>query len=394
VWIAADTIVYGGSGTAGLQQVRADGGAPKALTSLDSARGEVGHYPGGFVPEAGAVVFTTTLSQLRNLRVEAVILQSGERRVITENAGGSRYLSTGHLLFRRGGALLVAPFDVKRLALSGQAVALSDDVRRDGANVPQLALSSNGTLAYVPNIDGSADALGRVSRGGAFEPFSLATAPPRRPRVSPDGRYLAFETLGSSGATSRLTGVHVYDLVRRTVTNLTESGSESEPVWRPDGKGIAVYRSREDVAGLYFKNLGGRDTLLLRNDEVRASFLPESFSPDGTVLAYTRQQGSQHGIWLLELGEKAVTRLLTSGAASEHSPKFSPDGLWLAYVVGQFERSAGYVRGYPDGEPIPVSASRGSGPVWSRDSKTLFYESVVSGERTLMSVPVRRREDS
>jgi hypothetical protein len=57
-------------------------------------------------------------------------------------------------------------------------------------------------------------------------------------------------------------------------------------------------------------------------------------------------------------------------------------------VVGQFERSAVYVRGYPDGEPIPVSASGGAGPVWSRDSKTLFYESVVSGERTLMSVPV------
>jgi len=46
VWIAADTIVYGGGGTAGLQQVRADGGAQKALTSIDSAHGETGHYPG------------------------------------------------------------------------------------------------------------------------------------------------------------------------------------------------------------------------------------------------------------------------------------------------------------------------------------------------------------
>ena len=111
---------------------------------------------------------------------------------------------------------------------------------------------------------------------------------------------------------------------------------------------------------------------MLRNDDSRANFIPESFSPDGTVLAYTRQQGSQHGIWLLVLGEKPVTRQLTCGTASEHSPKFSPDGRWLAYVVGQFERSAVYVRGYPDGEPIPVSASRGAGPVWSRDSKTLF----------------------
>ena len=47
-----------------------------------------------------------------------------------------------------------------------------------------------------------------------------------------------------------------------------------------------------------------------------------------------------------------------------------------------------YVRGYPSGEPIPVSASGGVGPVWSRDGRTLFYESAQSGERMLMSVPV------
>ena len=35
-----------------------------------------------------------------------------------------------------------------------------------------------------------------------------------------------------------------------------------------------------------------------------------------------------------------------------------------------------------------ASASGGVGPVWSRDGRTLFYESAQSGERLLMSVPV------
>ena len=86
VWLASGTIVFGGPGTAGLKQVPADGGSPTTLTSVDVAQGEIAHLPTSYAPEAGAVVFTTAFSQLRSARLEAVILQSGERRVITENA--------------------------------------------------------------------------------------------------------------------------------------------------------------------------------------------------------------------------------------------------------------------------------------------------------------------
>jgi hypothetical protein len=72
-----------------LKQVPADGGSPTTLASVDVAHGESGHYPVSYAPEAGAVFFTTAYSQLRDSRIEAVILQSGERRVITENAVGA-----------------------------------------------------------------------------------------------------------------------------------------------------------------------------------------------------------------------------------------------------------------------------------------------------------------
>jgi len=391
VWIAPGTIVFGGPGTAGLKQVPADGGSPTALTSVDVAQGEITHSPGSYAPEAGAVIFTTSFSQLRSRRLEAVILQSGERRVITENASSGRYLSTGHLAFTRGDAVLVAPIDVKRLVLAGPAGALSDDVRRDGANseggVPQLAVSSSGTLAFVRRADATARVMGRVGRAGALTPFGLAAGPNRRPRVSPDGRRVAFLSLQSGGSAFE-TAVLVHDLLRGTVTRLTESGSELHAVWRPDGRAIAVYARRPDASGIYLKDLGGQEHLVLRDDDSGAAPVPESFSPDGAVLAFSRAQGGQFSIWLLTLGEKPVARPLTSARASEYSPKFSPDGRWLAYVVDQTERSEVYVRGYPSGEPIPVSSSGGVGPVWSRDGRTLFYECAQPGGRTLMSVPV------
>ncbi len=392
VWVASGTIVFGGPGTAGLKQVPADGGSPTALTSVDVAQGETGHYPGSYAPQAGAVVFTTSFGQFRNARLEAVIVQSGERRVITENASNGRYLSTGHLAFRRGDAVLVAPIDAKRLALVGPAAAVSDDVRRDGANsegtILQLAVSSNGTLAYVPRADATARVMGRVGRAGVFTPFGLAAGPNRRPRVSPDGQRVAFESPRSGGDAAFETAVHVHDLLRGTVTRLTEAGSESHSVWRPDGKAIAVYARRPEASGIYLNDLGGQEHLVFRNDDGGAAPWPESFSPDGAVLAFSRAQGGQFSIWLLTLGEKPVARRLTSATASEYSPKFSPDGRWLAYVVDQLGRSEVYVRGYPSGEPIPVSSSGGVGPVWSRDGRTLFYESAQSGERTLMSALV------
>ena len=91
---------------------------------------------------------------------------------------------------------------------------------------------------------------------------------------------------------------------------------------------------------------------------------------------------------MLTLGDKPVARSFTTGTSLEHSPKFSPNGRWLAYVTGEVGRSEVYVRGYPIGEPIPVSPSGGTGPVWSRDGRTLFYESPQSGEPALMSVSV------
>ena len=78
--------------------------------------------------------------------------------------------------------------------------------------------------------------------------------------------------------------------VRGTVTRLTEAGAESQPVWRPDGSAIAVYARRPDASGIYLKDLGGQEHLVFRNDDAGAPLMPESFSPDGAVLAFSRNR--------------------------------------------------------------------------------------------------------
>ena len=91
-------------------------------------------------------------------------------------------------------------------------------------------------------------------------------------------------------------------------------------------------------------------------------------------LAYTVQTGSQHDIWLATLEAPTVARPLLNGPAAEHSPRFSPDGKWLAYVSNESGRDEVYVRPYPTGDRVPVSTRGGDGPVWRRDGKELFYQ--------------------
>ena len=53
VWVPSGTIVFGGSGTAGLKQVPADGGSPTTLTSVDVAQGEIAHLPAFLCARSG-----------------------------------------------------------------------------------------------------------------------------------------------------------------------------------------------------------------------------------------------------------------------------------------------------------------------------------------------------
>ena len=58
----------------------------------------------------------------------------------------------------------------------------------------------------------------------------------------------------------------------------------------------------------------------------------------------------------------------------ERSPRFSPDGKWLAYVSDESGRDDVYVQPFPGpGPKWLVSTDGGIDPVWSKDGRELFY---------------------
>jgi Tol biopolymer transport system component len=367
----------------GLQRIPADGGPPRKATSLDA--GEQSHRGAELVAGTRSVLFTVHFNEARSARIDAVMLDTGERRVIVDHGRGPHYLTSGHLLFQRGNEILIAPFDPKRLTITGPAVPFVEEVRLDGVAsegfTAQLAISRNGTLAYVPAVAAN-QTLGRVGRDGVFEPVGPAPSLFNLPRVSSTGQHIAFENWGGP----QEIGVYVHDVVRGSTTKLSEEGENRWPAWHPDGKRVTFFSQLRN--GMYLKDLSGGERLLLSGDAVSGELQPGSWSPDGKALAFTVQRSGSRDIWILSIGSDSRARPLLNSAAVEHTPKFSPDGQWLAYVSDESGRSEVYVRRYPDGDKLSVSTGSGTGPVWSRDGKEIFFQGAFEGAERLMVVSV------
>ena len=382
VW-AGNTIIFG-TISSGLRRVSAEGGAASDLTTLDTAKGEQWHSLPALTPSGRAVLFTSRYSD-GSFRIESVILNSQVRHVVVENARTPHVLSSGHLLFQRDEAILIAPFDEEQLTVTGPAVPLIDEVRRDSLSNPyttaELAVSRTGTLAYVP-ATGTTIRLGLVRRNGAFEPLGPPPANLGYPSVSPDGQAIAFVV--SRGQNSE---VRIYDLLRGFITKLTQEEYALTPAWR-DNRSLVVWSRRKNGSGIFLKNLDGSERLLVPVPAGVTVLRNFSWLPDGTKLAYTLQTGLLHDIWILTMGDKPTTEPFLNSPASEHSPKFSPDGRWLAYESNASGQPEVYVQPYPKGERLPVSPGGGSGPVWKRDGKELYFMGTDAGVPKVMAVSV------
>ena len=134
----------------GLYRVSANGGEPEMLATLNSDEGEQGYDLPEFLPDGKDLLFT--ILSTSGFQTALLSLETGERKVVLENARQARYLSTGHLLYEqsRTGNLMAVPFDLAALEVTGDSVPVVQGVRQNLSSQVDYAISDNGTLVYVP----------------------------------------------------------------------------------------------------------------------------------------------------------------------------------------------------------------------------------------------------
>ena len=363
-WAADDTIYFLPTTTSGVWKVPAAGGAPLPVTTLDRANGEVSHRWPQALPGGKAIIFTVWTgpgSDERHLYLQ--MLATGERRILLRGASTGTYVATGHLLYSRDDAVTVVPFDLATLQVTGPSVALPERALDDeGAH---FSVSDSGTLVYIAADPRRFERrLVWVDARGAVESLPSPPRPYTDPQISPDGRYAAFANLGP------VVTIWIHDLLRGTQTALTSTGggSSQAPVWIADGTRIVYRGTRSGFRNLFWKAVDGSgdEERLTTSEHLQTA---TSASLDRNIAFH---EGSRD-IWVLPLDTREPLPFLQT-PAFETSPRFSPDGRWLAYVSNDSGVGEVYVRPFPGpGGRLQISNGGGSEPVWARSGRELFY---------------------
>ncbi len=126
------------------------GGIPEAVTTLDTASGARQHNWPDALPNGRGVIFKINRGAGPSEHDIAVVdLATGEHRVLVRGMT-ARYAASGHLAYVTvDGTLMVVPFDQDKLAITGDAVGVINNVSVRNAEAVDLAVSATGTLLYT-----------------------------------------------------------------------------------------------------------------------------------------------------------------------------------------------------------------------------------------------------
>jgi serine/threonine-protein kinase len=361
----------------GLVRVPSKGGTPEPI-----AGAPVGARWPQVLPGSKAVLFTAGQPGPGPMRIEVLSFADGTARTLMEGVGNARYLASGHLAWVARQTLFVAPFDLRRLALTGPAVPVLEDIAPSMYAGADFDVSNTGTLVFRRKPGGRASTLHWLDRSGEAMPLLATPAEYFLPSVSPDGSRLAF----SLGETPRVEDFQILDLRSGAIVKPVTAGLRAFATWvPPDGKFLVGNGASGEIRWMRTDGSEAAGTLLAIPDAV---LLPWSFDGSGRRLAFYQRGTSDEGAVTFDLWTVPVTLEADAPKAAkpepfvvsdafEIYPAFSPDGRWIAHASLEEDAYQIYVRPYPDnGRKWRVSDQGGTVAAWSPDGRRLFYQSL------------------
>jgi Tol biopolymer transport system component len=249
-----------------------------------------------------------------------------------------------------------------------------------------------------------------------------------RPRWSPDGRHIAFQSMESTKFDIRVvdlqtqnlvwvtndlfqdlqpvwspSGRHVYfssyrsgglNLWRIAVSSggkprgapqqlTTGAGQDVEPALSPDGSRLAftIRKQNADLWTLPVDPATGKptgppqETIATQREESRGAW-----SPDGRSIAFNSDRSGEMNIWIHDLNDGS-DRPLTSGSGGDYQAKGSPDGASLVFFSSRSGTANIWTADVATGSlrPLTESASLDINPFFSPDGRSIAFESDRTG---------------
>lgn len=349
------------------------GGTPQLVASPDATKHERSYRWPHVLPGGDAVLFTIAMSDIVSFddaRIAVRSLKTGEQHELLRGGSFARYVAPGCLLYARAGALQAVRLNAAKTAVEGPPMTVVDGITTyPTTGAAQYDISGDGTLLYQRGgpDGGPMNALTWVDRAGRSARLSVPPAAYRQMSISPDGRFVA---LGIDGANSN---IWTLEFGRSTLTRLSLDSSNHTPAWTADGARIAFVSARSGGQSLFWQSIDGHAAAEpLTPGRVAWEGV---FSPDGRTLAFegvSPDTGSD--VWVMPMDGNGQARALVQTKFDESSPRFSPDGRWLAYVSNETGAAEVHAQPFPGpGRIVRISTKGGTFPIWSRDGRELYY---------------------
>jgi len=373
-WGRDGTIVFSPFVDGPLYRVEERGGAAVPVTRIAEPGPGRRHMWPSFLPDGRHFLYSESRApndpQGESIYVGS--LDGSSPKLIASKTSGNTEYAAGNLVYGQDHILWAHPFDLHRLEFSGSPTALtSQELDQElSFSHAEFSVSAYGVLVFQSLSDSSAKLawfdtsgkeLGQIGGTGYSDP-----------RLSPDGRFLAFSSDDERNGKSV---IRVLDFTRGISTRLTDGGNEGSPAWSPDSKRI-TYRTIDALTEVPVDSSGPAQ-ILLKGEALLGHM---DWSMDGH-LVFTVFSGGSPALKVYSTADRQATSFAIGAEA-----RFSPDGKWIAYVgpLSAPDSDAIFIAPFRGpGEHIRVSSGSGAQPNWAHDGRRLFY---VAPDRKLMMV--------
>ncbi len=362
-WGTAGTIVFAPSAGGGLSIVSEAGGTPEPITK-STTLGESHRVP-QMLPDGKRFLYVVNNCEAPG--VYAFDPSTKQSRLILSGPGGeaeATYVEPGMLVFARDENLMVQPFDVRRLELTGTARPIAADVQYEKRRAfINAGVSSRGTLIYQAVNPPAKLKLAWLDRKGERTPVPAEPLAIRSnyASLSKDGRRAVVEIAGSRGEAFVL----IVDLERGIKVPI---GDPKVPfsyggLWAPGEQSVIVSTdTKPGVQSLVsFPTSGGPGTRVVEG-EVGFEYWATSVSPNGKTFLFTQTSMTDKlpDIMTRSLDSDQPTKRFMQTTEGEWGPRFSPAGDFVAYTVAGEEDANSVLKVvcYPTpSAPVQVSAT-------------------------------------
>ena len=366
-WGDAGMIVVALAPEAGLHRCPAGGGMAEPFLPMAAEDAGNDHRYPIVLPGGRGVIYAVATGPAEDARIVVFDARTGTRQDLLRGTASARLIGRDRLAYAINGDLFAVGLDLDRLELVGEPVRLASGVHEDTNGAPEFGFSDAGDFVFVAGSSGGPlNTMAMVDMSGRATPLNVPAAPMGFPRVSPDGRTVAYMVWGAKP------NVWLFDL-DRAVASRTTFGRFLYPVWTPAGE-LTMVEGGQGSQRIVMRTVDGGGDLQTLSGPNREQ-APEDWTPDGRTLVYRARQPSWELVAYTR--DREQVQPITPSNLFAHSGRVAPNGRWLTYYARESRPPQVYVRSMtPGAGRQQVSRDGGSGSVWAPDGRRIYYRGI------------------